>query len=231
MKYRKISGVVFDMDGLMFDSERIVQYSWDTAGIKMGYGKLGHHIYHTLGFNRQKREQYFKEKYGQDFPFETFLEVYRAAFYEYVKENGLPAKKGLHELLEELRKQQIPMAVATSSSHDHAVNNLKQEGILEYFQTVITGNMVSEAKPSPEIYQKACLGLGLAADEVLALEDSYNGIRSAHSAGMVTIMIPDLLTDSSCVDDILDGKMESLLEVRDWMKDLLENKNRFPYNE
>ena len=190
MNRREILGVVFDMDGLMFDSERIVQYSWNIAGERMGYGPLGDHIYHTLGLNRKTK---------------------------YVRANGLPTKKGLHELLDFLRKEQIPMAVATSSSQEHAVGNLEKEGIREYFQTVITGNMVSRAKPDPEIYLKACRGLKLPPSKVLALEDSYNGLRSAHQAGMITVMVPDLLRDSACVDNILDGKMESLLEVRNWI--------------
>lgn len=217
MEKKNIKAVVFDMDGLMFDSERIVQKSWDIAGEQMGYGKLGRHIVNTLGFNRERREQYFKEACGADFPFERFQELYRKAFYEYVEHDGLPAKKGLHQLLQLLRRKQIPMAVATSSSREHAVGNLKKEGIEDYFAAVITGNMVSEAKPSPEIYEKACRALGVDPGEALALEDSYNGIRSAHGAGMITIMIPDLLTDSSCVDEILDGKMESLLEVEHWI--------------
>lgn len=217
MEKKNIKAVVFDMDGLMFDSERIVQKSWDIAGEQMGYGKLGGHIVNTLGFNRERREQYFKETCGADFPFERFQELYRKAFYEYVEHEGLPAKKGLHQLLQLLRRKQIPMAVATSSSREHAVGNLKKEGIEDYFAAVITGNMVSEAKPSPEIYEKACRALGVDPREALALEDSYNGIRSAHGAGMITIMIPDLLTDSSCVDEILDGKMESLLEVEHWI--------------
>lgn len=217
MEKKNIKAVVFDMDGLMFDSERIVQRSWDIAGEQMGYGKLGGHIVNTLGFNRERREQYFKEACGADFPFERFQELYRKAFYEYVEHYGLPAKKGLHQLLQLLRRMQIPMAVATSSSREHAVGNLKKEGIEDYFAAVITGNMVSEAKPSPEIYEKACRALGVDPGEALALEDSYNGIRSAHGAGMITIMIPDLLTDSSCVDEILDGKMESLLEVEHWI--------------
>ena len=183
----------------------------------MGYGPLGDHIYHTLGLNRKTREEYFKNKYGRNFPFERFQELYRSVFQEYVRANGLPTKKGLHELLDFLRKEQIPMAVATSSSQEHAVGNLEKEGIREYFQTVITGNMVSRAKPDPEIYLKACQGLKLPPSKVLALEDSYNGLRSAHQAGMITVMVPDLLRDSACVDDILDEKMESLLEVRNWI--------------
>lgn len=221
MKNTEIKGVVFDMDGLMFDSERIVQLSWDQAGERMGLGKLGHNIYHTLGFNREKRKEYFKEKYGEDFPFEKFQELYRQCYQDYVQAKGLPAKPGLGEILEFLREKKIPMAVATSSSEEHARGNLEREGILQYFQAVITGNMVSKGKPYPEIYQKACKALGLAPERVLALEDSYSGLRAAHAAGMITVMVPDLLKDSSCVEEILDGKMDSLFEVRDWIASLL----------
>lgn len=219
MEKRKIRGVVFDMDGLMFDSERIVKYSWDVAGERMGYGKLGDNIFYTLGFHVDKRKRHFKDKYGEDFPFEQFRDEYRKAFWEYEKKNGLPAKKGLHELLDVLSRKKIPMAVATSSSHEYAKNNLRREGIEAYFTAVITGNMVSDAKPSPEIYLKACEALHVSPAYTLALEDSYNGIRSAKGAGMITVMIPDLLTDSSPVDDLLDGKMESLLAVAGWIED------------
>lgn len=209
------------MDGLMFDSERIVQLSWDQAGELLGMGKLGHNIYHTLGFNREKRKEYFKEKYGEGFPFEKFQELYRQCFQEYVKKNGLPVKTGLHEILDFLWEKKIPMAVATSSGQEHAVGNLKKEGIFQYFQAVITGNMVSRGKPWPEIYEKACQALDLPPEQVLALEDSYSGLQAAHAAGMITVIVPDLLDDSSCVDEILDGKMASLLEVRDWITSLL----------
>lgn len=221
MKIIQIKGVVFDMDGLMFDSERIVQMSWDQAGELLGLGKLGHNIYHTLGFNREKRREYFTEKYGERFPFEKFQELYRRCFQEYVKENGLPVKPGLHEILRFLWERKIPMAVATSSSQEHAEENLRKEGILQYFQTVITGNMVSKGKPWPEIYEKACRALGLPPEQVLALEDAPSGLLAAHRAGMITVMVPDLLQDSSAVDQILDGKMDSLLEVRDWIASLL----------
>ena len=217
MKKIKIKGVVFDMDGLMFDSERIVQLSWDQAGELMGLGRLGHNIYHTLGFNREKRKEYFKEKYGEAFPFEKFQELYRQCFQEYVKENGLPVKEGLHEILDFLWREGIPMAVATSSGQEHAEVNLKREGIFQYFQAVISGNMVSKGKPWPEIYEKACRALNLLPEQVLALEDSYSGLRAAHAAGMITVMVPDLLTDSSCVDEKKKKKMGSLLEVRDWI--------------
>ena len=114
------------------------------------------------------------------------------------------------------------MAVATSSSHAYAENNLKREGIQAYFSAVITGSMVTEAKPSPEIYRKACEALKVSPACALALEDSYNGIRSAHGAGMITVMIPDLLTDSSPMDELLDGKMDSLLAVARWIETIYQ---------
>ncbi|MCH1981020.1 HAD family phosphatase [Ruminococcus sp. OA3] len=217
MGRKRIEAVVFDMDGLMFGSERIVQYSWDIVGERMGYGKLGHHIYHTMGLNVVKREAYFKENFGEEFPFAQFCDEYRGVFQAYVDEKGLPVKKGLYELLGFLKAQNIKRAVATSSSHDRTLKNLIGAGVLEDFQAVITGGMVTEAKPSPEIYLKACKALETPPGRALALEDSYNGIRSAYHAGMTVVMIPDLLTDSSPVDDLLDAKLKTLSEVAGWM--------------
>ncbi len=215
----KIRAVVFDMDGLMFDSERVIQYSWNVVGRRMGYGNLGDdNILNTLGFNRDTRRNYFKERYGSDFPYEQFYDDYRIAFREYVAANGLPVKEGLHELLEVLNDKGILMAVATSSGYEHALENLKNEGVEHYFKAMITGNMVTHAKPAPEIYEKACQALGVEPGYAVALEDSYNGIRSAHRAGMYTIMIPDLLKDTAPVRECLDCKMDSLLDVAVWLQ-------------
>lgn len=205
--------VVFDMDGLMFDSERMIQRSWDVVGVKMGFGKMGKDIYHTLGLNNAERERYFKSAYGEDFPYLEFRENYRAEVARDTRENGTPVKKGLYELLEVLKEKQMKLAVATSSSYENTVELLKETKVYSYFQEIVTGNMVEHSKPAPDIYQKACEKLGVLPEHALALEDSYNGIRSGYAAGMKVIMIPDLLTDSSCVDDLLFAKMESLEEV------------------
>ena len=171
-KLKEIQAVVFDMDGLMFDSERYVQKSWDIAGERLGY---------------------------------------RDAYYELV-EDGVPAKKGLHEILKVLREKGLKIGVATSSSEEHAVSNLKREGIFDYFDSVITGNMIEHGKPKPDIYIEACRQLKVDPSKAIALEDAINGIRSAHGAGMNPVMIPDIVQDTSKVDDILFGKCESLLE-------------------
>ena len=151
------------------------------------------------------------EHYGNDFPFDKFLDGYRDAYYELV-EDGVPAKKGLHEILKVLREKGLKIGVATSSSEEHAVSNLKREGIFDYFDSVITGNMIEYGKPEPDIYIEACRQLKVNPSKAIALEDAINGIRSAHGAGMNPVMIPDIVQDTSKVDDILFGKCESLLE-------------------
>ena len=205
--------VVFDMDGLMFDTERMIQRSWDVVGVRMGFGKMGKDIYHTLGLNNAERERYFKDTYGEDFPYPEFRENYRAEVSRDTEENGTPVKKGLYELLEVLREKRLKLAVATSSSYESAAKLLEEAKVSDYFHAIVTGNMVEHSKPAPDIYRKACEALEVAPESALALEDSYNGIRSAHAAGMKVIMIPDLLTDSTCVDALLYGKMDSLSEV------------------
>lgn len=209
--------VVFDMDGLMVDTERVIKYTWDVTGERMGYKHFGDNILHTLGKNRDQRNEYFLRTYGKDFPLQEFLDGYHQVYAQYEQEHGIPQKKGLIKLLDTLQKMEIPMAVATSTHGEHAIPELKRQGVLHYFETVITGDQVTRGKPDPEIYATACRKLNAAPEKSLALEDSYNGIRSAAAAGMKVIMIPDLLTDEEPVADCLFGKMESLEQVAGWL--------------
>ena len=212
-----IKGVIFDMDGLMLDTERIIQYSWEVTGAELGYSGFGENILNTLGMSRVQRNQYFLEKYGEDFPLQRFTDRYHEIYHAYEQTHGIPKKKGLVLLLELLKSRQIPMAVATSTHSEYTIPELKRQGIERYFHEVITGEMVARGKPSPEIYQLACKKLGLRPEDALALEDSYNGIRSACEAGTKVVMIPDILTEDAPVRECLYGKMESLESVAKWI--------------
>ena len=214
----EIDAVIFDMDGLMIDTERIVQNSWNIVGKRMGYADLGEDIYHTMGLNVVRREEYFMDKYGKEFPFEEFLKDYRKEYYKYVNENGIDAKPGLYELLENLKQLRIPMAVATSTSRESAMKTLEAKNVTSYFEGFICGDMVTEAKPSPEIYLKACEVIGVHPKNAIALEDSFNGIKAAYAAGMMPVMVPDLIKDTSEVDDLLFAKKADLNEVAEWIK-------------
>ena len=214
----EIKAVIFDMDGLMLDSERIVQRSWNIVGGRMGYGYLGEDIYHTMGLNVVRREEYFKGKYGKKFPFQEFLTDYKKEYCKYVNENGIDAKPGLYQLLETLKQLGIPMAVATSTSRDSAMKNLEEKNVTSYFEGFVCGDMVKDAKPSPEIYLKACEVVGVNPKDAIALEDSFNGIKAAYAAGMMPVMVPDLIKDTSEVDDLLFAKKNDLNEVAEWIR-------------
>ena len=200
------------MDGLMFDSERYIQTAWNQAGTMLGYGTLGDHIEKTLGFNGTKRREFFLDLCGQDFPYDEFLELYRSLYFDRVRKEGIPAKEGLHETLEVLKKLGIRMGVATSSSRENTLKNLEREQISGYFQTVITGDMIQHGKPEPDIYLEACRKLGAEPQDAIALEDAINGIKAAARAGMMPVMIPDLIKNTTEVDDILFGRYDSLAE-------------------
>lgn len=225
----KIKAVVFDMDGLMIDSERVIQRSWGIVGNRLGYSALDQDIYQTLGCNAKKREQYFMETYGSDFPYAQFLKEYRKEYELFMQANGIPVKEGLYELLAYIKACGIIIGVATSSSRQSDEKTLTQIGVMPYVQQLICGDMVREAKPSPEIYQTACARLQVEPSQALALEDSLHGIASAYHAGMQVIMIPDLMRDSSSVDVCLSAKLENLHQVIDWLQHQIKEDERiFP---
>lgn len=224
-----VRAVIFDMDGLMFDTENLVRRSWDMAGAAIGYEGFGDNIFFTLGKGERDRKEYFKEKYGADFPYEQFKADYYRFFREEVRQRGVPVKPGLYELLEYLRKRGIRAAVATSSSRESAMDKLTRTGTEQYFCRVVGGDMVLRAKPDPEIYLTAFQlleeserlerGCDLARDEALVLEDSENGLRSALAAGIPAIMIPDLIQSLPELEPKLAAKLPSLDRVIGYIED------------
>lgn len=188
-----IEALIFDMDGLLFDSERVVQRSWNIAGDELGFGRVGENIYNTLGMNLKSRTAYFKSVYGSDFPMDRFADRTREIYYNIAREEGVPLKPGVKAILEYGRQHGYKMGVATSSRRAHAAKTLKESGIYDYFETCVSGDMVEHAKPDPEIYETACRQLGVQPRNAMALEDAPNGIYSAARAGMYAVMIPDLV--------------------------------------
>ncbi len=208
-----LKAVIFDMDGLMVDSERFVQRAWDMAGEELGYGPLGFHMPHTLGMNRKRREEYFLSYYGPDFPFGLFLDTYRRFYMEETAKTGLPTKPGLMPLLNYLKEHGYAAAVASSSSSEHVLRNLEMHHLEPYFQAVINGGMILHSKPEPDIYLEACRQLNVSPSQALALEDAPNGILAAHRAGLYPVMVPDLVQPDEKLKPLLFHVCSSLNEV------------------
>lgn len=208
-----IKALVFDMDGLLLDSERIVKRSWNDAGDEVGVPNVGEQIYHTLGMNRRARNEYFKKVFGEDFPLEEFNERTSICFYRIVEKEGLPVKTGAKELLKYAKEHGYKIAVATSSSRQYARKVLTDAGIYSYFEGGVFGDMVEHAKPDPEIYQKACESIHVRPEDAIALEDAPAGVRSAYAAGLKVIVIPDLVQPSKEILELTYQKFDTLNDV------------------
>lgn len=212
-----LQAVIFDMDGLIFDSERIVQRSWSAASKELGLPDVGSHIYHTIGFNLKRRTKYFYQVFGQDFPMDQFNLLTRKKFQEIYESEGVDKKPGVEELLRYLKEQGIKTAVATSSHRGYSQELLGNAGLVKYFDGFMYGDMVENAKPDPEIYLKACAAIHVSPEYSLALEDSPAGIEAAYAAGMIPVMIPDLVTPTDEVRNLCHRIETSLYDVRGWM--------------
>lgn len=188
-----LKALLFDMDGLIFDSEKVVQRSWNMAGNTLGYGNIGDHIYNTLGMNAKSRGEYFKGVFGEEFPNDKFRDLARENFYGIVEKEGLSVKTGARELIHYAKQLGYRMAVVTSSRKPYVEEMFKKAGLYEYFDVFICGDMVTKSKPDPEIYEKACRLLGVRPENCVAFEDAPAGVESATAAGVDVIMVPDLV--------------------------------------
>ena len=187
-----IKALLFDMDGLLLDSERVVQRSWNIVGRVLGYESIGEHIYNTLGMNAAGREKYFNKAFGECFPYEEFRKLTRDKFFEIADSEGIPLKPGAKELILYAKQMGYKVGLVTSSSRVYAKDILERAGIFKYFDGCIFGDMVMHSKPNPDIYIKAYELLGIEPEYCVAFEDSPAGVESAAAAGVDVVMVPDL---------------------------------------
>ena len=190
---QNISAVIFDMDGLLLDSERLYLESFLSACSHFAIGDLSDVFISGIGTNAEMGKEILIKGLNGLVPYEEFCSVWDELIEKFSIENPIPLKQGAQNLLDALKYRNIPMAVATSSDTALAKTRLNEIGILDYFQSVTGGDKVTNSKPNPEIYLKAANKLRVNPTECLALEDSSNGVKSAVAAGMLVIQIPDLI--------------------------------------
>ena len=208
--------VIFDMDGVIFDSERLVLECWEKIGAAYHMEGMRETFLPCIGTNSVKTKEIVLERYGKDFPYDEFRREASVLFHSIADQGGLPVKKGVRELLMFLKEHGIPMAVASSTRLEVVTQELKQAGMYEYFSVVMGGDQLKRSKPEPDIYLMTCEKLRVHPADTYAIEDSYNGIRSAYSAGMKPIMVPDMLPPTEEMRDKSIIVLEDLLQVRDW---------------
>ena len=220
MKFDDLKGFVFDMDGLMFDTERLVYEIWKEMLGERGLVLTLEDFKQTVGKRKQEVQNYYFNKFGSDFPYWELSQIGRNRYLDYIQANGIPVKKGLNEILEAIKSRGGRIAMATSTSRKTAEINIENAGVAEYFDVLVCGDDVKNGKPHPEVFLTAAQRLGLQPQECAAFEDSINGIKSAHAAGMVTVMVPDLIQPTEEVLPMIDCLYEDLSQAAG---DLIEN--------
>ena len=212
--------VVFDMDGVIFDTERLVIEFWKEVAKKHNIPNVEHTCIQCLGTNRVRTREIFLENYGADFPYDPYRAEVTELFNTQYQGVPLTTKPGVRELLSYLQEQDIKVGLASSTAQHLVRDEIGTAGLLPYFQTLVCGDMVEHSKPAPDIFLKACEILNADPTKSIAIEDSFNGIRSAHCAGMTPIMVPDQVQPTDEIRTLAFHVMPSLLDVLNWLKTL-----------
>ncbi|MDE6540044.1 MAG: HAD family phosphatase [Ruminococcus sp.] len=216
----KVKGSVFDMDGLMLDTEKLLVRFWKESANSYGYEMTDENVFEIRSLSRKYSIPLLKGIFGENFPFNEVRNRRIALMNEYIDTYGFDVKKGLFELLDFLKENNYLIAVATATDRERAEHYLKKIDAYKYFNAVICGDMVKNGKPEPDIYITASCELGLMPEECVAFEDSPNGIKSAYSAGCKVIMIPDLTQPDGVVNPMLSGVYESLDKAVDFFREV-----------
>ncbi|MES2355184.1 MAG: HAD family phosphatase [Pseudomonadota bacterium] len=191
-----LQAAVFDMDGLMLDTERIALGVLEQVAVELGYPWREEIGLAMVGLSYRDSGPLIVQHLGPGYPPEPLWEAFGERYLAVLDSEPIPIKPGLLELLDWLEEQGLPKAVATSTRSERAHFKLEMAGILHRFQVVVCGDHVTRGKPAPDIYLAAAKGLGIAPAQCIALEDSNPGVCAALAAGMNVIMVPDLIAAS-----------------------------------
>ena len=220
---RCFEAVVFDMDGVLIDSERVIRLAAQRAGRDFGHEMSDALFDELIGLPGPMVEAALRGHFGEAFPMDDYRQVFQRHYAGHIETHGMQSKPGVPALLEALSAAAVPIAVATQTRSGHAQAALASAGLLQYFPICITGDLVAAPKPAPDVFLRAAATLGIAPSRCIALEDSEVGARAAVSAGMWTLMVPDLKAPgaeiAALVHEILPSMPAAAVRVHALLRD------------
>ena len=209
-----IKAVLFDMDGVLFDSERVYAKALFAIARELGYSMDMAFFVRTLGISSRECRKLYAEVYGEDFPYDRASAMLFQFIMDYHQNNAMPIKDGVLESLSALRGRGLPLVLATSSLRtvvDHLFASQPELGAL--FAGKVCGDEVTLGKPEPEIYQKAAALAGFAPADCLGVEDSPSGLMAIRASGAQSVMIPDMLPYSETLSPFVDHVLTTVREL------------------
>lgn len=186
-----IKAAIFDMDGVLFDTEKLYERFWIEAARISGFDMTKDDVSSIRSTDQNTAQRIIKGRLGDAFDYISIRKLRQKLMADYIDNVGIEVKPGVRSTLELLRVNNIKIGLATTSNEKRAKHYLKLGGIYDYFDAVISSDMISRGKPDPMIYLTAAMALNTDTKECIAFEDSYNGVRSAYGAGCHVVMVID----------------------------------------
>jgi HAD superfamily hydrolase (TIGR01509 family) len=211
---RRPAAVVFDMDGLMLDTEPLAARAWGKAAAALGVEYDATLNAALVGRNFPDCRALIVERHGPGYPVDALMAAWHAAYDAIVEREGIALKPGLVELVSWLEDEGVPRAVATSTRRSRALAKLERTGLSPRFHAIVGGDETARGKPAPDIFLLAAVRLGVAPGRCVVLEDSEPGVRGALAAGMTPFLVPDGVAPSAALRAVASRVFADLHEVR-----------------
>lgn len=213
--------VVFDLDGLMVDTERIALECWLESARAMGWEISRETCLALVGLGQRESRQALLDRMGGKFPLTEVSARGRERYLQRLRGEGVALKPGLVELLDWLAGREVPTAVATSTQHALAMEKLALAGLADRFGIVVCGDQVPRGKPAPDVYREAVTRIAVDPAQCIALEDSEIGLRAAHAAGLACIVVPDLMPPSAEFEPLAHAIVPTLRDAQRLVAEML----------
>lgn len=212
-----MKAVIFDMDGVLIDTEKHYHAAWCEAARSAGFDFTSRHALLLRSLDARLASDMMKEIFGERFDYFAIREVRRALVAERLEKYGLEKKPGIDEILDFLREKGIKTAVATATPIALTYQHLEKIGVKDRFDKIVSAKQVANGKPAPDVYLYACEQIGESPEDCIAVEDSPNGIKSAYAAGCHPVMVPDLTQPDEEIMPMLYGVAKDLTEIKNFV--------------